>query len=127
MEEDLFFGGSVVGSHYLFKAIKILYQINSNIITVPFETVEENVAMLHQVKGFMSKIVNCMEYILSNVEGKLFTPEFKKCLAGFKNLKFEGVEERLSSSGGAGGYDPMFQLFELLMGIKYEGYFKTSQ
>lgn len=68
-----------------------------------------------------------MQYLLDNVKQELFTERFRKCFSGFRDLAFEGIEERLSSSGGAGGYDPMFQLFERVVGIEYEGYLKTSQ
>ena len=37
-DEDLFFGGSVIGTHYLFRAIKALYKVNQNIQRVPFES-----------------------------------------------------------------------------------------
>lgn len=38
-------------------------------------------------------------------------------VAGYQNIFFEGIEQRVSSSGGAGGYDPSFQSFERSFGL----------
>lgn len=84
--------------------------------------------MLNEVRGFIRKIVESNCYLLNNISPELFNNDkFRQSFSGFKNLKFEGVEERLSTSGGAGGYDPSFQLFERMMEIEYEGSLKTSQ
>ena len=40
-------------------------------------------------------------------------------MGGFQHIKFEGIEQRISSSGGAGGYDPSFQTFERAFGITF--------
>lgn len=32
-------------------------------------------------------------------------------VAGYQQILFEGINQRVSSSGGAGGYDPSFQSF----------------
>lgn len=42
-------------------------------------------------------------------------------MAGFQNVTFEGIKQKISSSGGAGGYDPSFQVFERAFGIKFDG------
>lgn len=41
-------------------------------------------------------------------------------MAGYQHIYFEGLNERVSSSGGAGGYDPSFQSFERAFGIYFE-------
>lgn len=42
-------------------------------------------------------------------------------VAGFQHVQFEGINQRISSSGGAGGYDPSFQTFERAFGIHFHG------
>lgn len=42
-------------------------------------------------------------------------------VAGYQNVFFEGINQKVSSSGGAGGYDPSFQTFERAFGINFEG------
>ncbi len=37
--------------------------------------------------------------------------KLRKYVGGFKSLKFEGVNEPLTSDGGAGGFDPCYQIF----------------
>lgn len=84
--------------------------------------------MLNEVRGFIRKIVESNCYLLNNISPELFDNEkFRKSFCGFKDIKFEGIEERLSTTGAAGGYDPNFQLFERMMEIEYEGTLKTCQ
>jgi hypothetical protein len=42
-------------------------------------------------------------------------------VAGYQHIYFEGISQKISSSGGAGGYDPSFQAFERAFGIEFEG------
>lgn len=115
----MFFGGSIVGSYYFFKNIKILYELDQNIDNQPFETYDRNIALLQQINKNIKKIMESNFYILNNVDNRFMTEFLIKFVHGFKNLKFEGVEEKLTSFGGAGGFDPVYQIFEKAMGIVY--------
>lgn len=38
-------------------------------------------------------------------------------VGGYQDVYFQGIDQRVSSSGGAGGYDPSFQSFQRAFGL----------
>lgn len=56
-------------------------------------------------------MVETNKYLLDNISTDLFNSNFRNFVNGFNELKFEGIDKRLSSSGGSGGLDPLFQIF----------------
>lgn len=62
------------------------------------------------------------------MEQKFLQDRLRKFLRGFEGINIQGFEEKLTSGGGAGGFDPCFQLFERAVGIKFEpGPFSKTQ
>ena len=55
----------------------------------------------------------------SILTGEYFYYHMRNKFDGYKNVNFEGYSEPVTASGGNGGYDPMFQIFERAFGIKY--------
>lgn len=48
-------------------------------------------------------------------------------MKGFKDLKFEGREERLTSTGGTIGFDPLHQAFEIAIGLRHNTQLRNFQ
>lgn len=53
--------------------------------------------------------------------------KLRKYLFGWKEIQIEGMEQRISSDGGAGGFDPCYQIFERAMGINFSGALSNAQ
>lgn len=49
-----------------------------------------------------------------------FYPKLRSFIGGFTNLYFEGVDKRVSGIRGNGGFDPLYQLIDGIMGIDFK-------
>ncbi len=65
----------------------------------------------------MKKIFEANLEIQFKLDKEFFFYVLRVFVAGYQHIYFEGINQRVSSSGGAGGYDPSFQSFERAFGI----------
>jgi hypothetical protein len=81
------------------------------------------VERLMKMKGYWNRILQSNKRILTELDKDFFWEELRPMFVGFSDLIFEGVENGqnkvLSSTGGTGGHDPSFQIFERGMGLVY--------
>ena len=82
--------------------------------------------------AFYIKRICCQnEYMKKHLDQDYFYDILRPNVTGFENVIFEGIDDgkdkAISSNGGNGGYDPMFQIFEKFFGITFdEQYQKVS-
>lgn len=117
--EDLFFKVSVVTSYYLSRIIKSCYELNC-IITQQPNLTDEVYERMRSIRFYLKKIFDENMRIQVGMDKNFFFNVLRIFVAGYQFIYFEGVEQRISSSGGAGGYDPSFQSFERAFGIFFE-------
>lgn len=67
----------------------------------------------------MNKIFEENLQIQLKLDKQFFFNVLRIYVSGYQNILFEGIGQRVSSSGGAGGYDPSFQAFERAFGIYF--------
>ena len=118
--EKLFFQVSVVTCYCLSRIIKNCYEMNCIIVQQP-NLVEEVLSRLKEVRRFMRKIFETNLHIQLKLDPEFFFYVLRIFVAGYQHVLFEGINQRVSSSGGAGGYDPSFQTFERAFSISFEG------
>ena len=75
----------------------------------------------------MKKIFETNLQIQLKLDPEFFFTVLRIYVAGYQHVMFEGINQRVSSSGGAGGYDPSFQTFERAFSINFDGELGTIQ
>lgn len=110
----------MVTSYFLNQIIKNCYEINE-IITIQPNLVEEVGLRMKNIRFFLRRIFEENMNIQLKMDKEFFYFVLRIFVGGYQNVLFEGVNQRISSSGGAGGYDPSFQSFERAFGIYFEG------
>ena len=63
------------------------------------------------INKYLKKIHEHNMNIQLKLDPEFFYHVLRIFVAGFQFVNFEGIEQKISSSGGAGGYDPSFQTF----------------
>lgn len=49
--------------------------------------------------------------ILDELTPNFLATKLRKFFKGYKNINVQGLEQKMTSDGGAGGFDPCFQIF----------------
>lgn len=66
---------------------------------------------MNKIKFYLKRIFEENLQIQLKMDKEFFFYVLRIFVAGYMNVYFEGIDQRVSSSGGAGGYDPSFQSF----------------
>jgi hypothetical protein len=71
----------------------------------------------------LQRIIEEVRIMYQKLDPQYFFFELRPLVAGYEGLLFTGIlnmgEMRLTMTGGTGGYDPSFQMFESALGIKF--------
>ena len=77
---------------------------------------------MKRIVGYWVKAKSKLEKVFTDLNGEYFYHVLRPFVQGFEDVYFEVLDVKISSNGGgAGGYDPLFQVFERAFGITYEG------
>lgn len=101
------------------RIIKNCYELNC-IITQQPNLIDEALARMKNIRYYLKRIWDVNMEIQRKMSKEFFFFTLRVFVAGYQELLFEGIDQRVSSSGGAGGYDPSFQSFERAFGVYFQ-------
>ena len=117
-QDRLFLGTSVIGTFYLFKSFKQMYEI-AQLVQYSPELQELAASKMEKIRNYLKLMNEAALEIIKDLNVDHFYCYLRPFILGFNNVFFEGVNQRLSSPGGSGGFDPLFQVFEGTMGVSH--------